>query len=229
MKRLNVGFLQVFSDFIGYPNFHSSTNNTMKKFLCLITLLPLVACSNPSSDSTILDLVENDSSLSEILSGFRSSGLTSYLEKSNVTLFAVSNQALQDFPDYKLKYILQNKNSLTSILKYNIVPESISADDLKSLASSGTGLETLQGRNKLWPLADSSSVEISDETCGNSTISKSLVASNGGVLHYVDQLFVPPGAICPDVIFAAEQRSESRISVYVVSLFSFTYSEYSLV
>ena len=104
---------------------------------------------------------------------------------------------------------------MTSILKYNIIPESISANDLKSLASTGTGLQTLQGRNELWPLADSSNVEISDETCGNSSVSKSLVASNGGVLHYVDQLFVPPGAICPDVIFAAEQRSESRISVYV--------------
>ena len=113
----------------------------MKKFLCLIALLPLVTSSNPSeddcnqkkdqsscdalgcswctagavppschtlanaaklpsavfkcdktldasSDNTILDLVENDSSLSELLSAFRSSGLTSYLEKSNVTLFA---------------------------------------------------------------------------------------------------------------------------------------------
>ena len=76
----------------------------------------------------------------------------------------------------------------------------------KSVAASGTGLQTLQGRNQLWPIADSSNVEISDETCGNSSISKSLLASNGGVLHYVDQLFVPPGAICPDVIFAAEQR-----------------------
>ena len=105
-----------------------------------------------SSDSTILDLVENDSSLERNSLRFRSSGTHPYLEKSNVTLFAASNQALQDFPDYKLKYILQNKNSLTSILKYNIVPESISADDLKSLASSGTDWKLYRVETSCGPL-----------------------------------------------------------------------------
>jgi len=168
-----------------------------------------------SDDDTALDILKNTPSLSELYTAFSSSGLTSYLEKSNLTLFAPSNDALETFPDYKLKYILQNANSLNTILKYHIVSESLSEKDLESIAASGKGIETFQGTNKLWPVEISDgSLQIDDETCSNATVTSTSVASNGGVVHVVDRLFVPPGAICPDVIFAAEQRSDSRISVY---------------
>merc|ERR1712000_299125 len=62
--------------------------------------------------------------------------------------------------------------------------------------------------------ASSTQVSLHDVTCGvGQSVSANIEADNG-VVHTVDTVFQSPAAICPDKIFAAEQRSDARISSY---------------
>lgn len=110
-----------------------------------------------------------------------------------------------------MKYLLdpEHKSGLTALLQYHVVAGSISSSQLKD----GEVVKTVEKGN-LFVHRNSSGFEISDETCAHAGIVKADVAASNGMVHLIDSVFVPQGVICPDTIFAAEQRAQARISAY---------------
>ena len=55
---------------------------------------------------------------------------------------------------------------------------------------------------------------IHDITCAEAGILDKDLAGSNGIVQVVSEVFIPEGVFCPDVIFAAEQRQQARISYY---------------
>jgi len=191
----------------------------MFRLLLSVALTSAVYAVNVRSQN-VLEMVQSSPNLSTLYAAVKAAGLEDALsDTTGLTLFAPTNEAFTSEPmtDYKLKFLLDpaNKGSITQIVAYHVTKAVLSVDDLKAKAGSSppAGVSTVQGSFLLPVIASDGALEIDDATCAQAKISSSTPASNG-MLHLVDAVFVPAGAICPDVLFAAEQRSDSRISVY---------------
>jgi len=173
-----------------------------------------------AASTSVLDIVESREELSTLLAAIKSAGLEDVLSNTqDITLFAPSNEAFTNdpnMPDYKIKYLLDSKNkaSLKKLLSYHVATSKETSDDLNAMAAASKAIETAEGHNSLHPQISGGSLEIDDETCTTASIATPDLSASNGIVHIVDKIFVPPGAICPDVLFAAEQRTDSRISVY---------------
>jgi hypothetical protein len=55
---------------------------------------------------------------------------------------------------------------------------------------------------------------VNDATCGVGGTLEANVGADNGVFHVVDTVFEPPAAICPDIVYVAEQRTQARIGSY---------------
>eukprot|EP00943_MAST-04B_sp_MAST-4B-sp1_P002089 g2089.t1 len=129
------------------------------------------------------------------------------------TVFAPVDEAFLtgNMQSYKLKYLLdpENMDSLKTLLTYHVLPESRTTNEL----TNDETLKTVDGQN-LFVEKNATSLVIHDITCAKAEIlDKDLMATNG-VVQVVSEAFVPEGVFCPDVIFAAEQREQARISYY---------------
>jgi uncharacterized surface protein with fasciclin (FAS1) repeats len=99
------------------------------------------------------------------------------------TVFAPTNDAfasIQDTVDTLLKP--ENKDDLTSVLTYHVVPGEINAADLKD----GQELETVNGET-LTVSVDGDTVKV-----GDATVTQADVPASNGVVHVIDTVLVPP-------------------------------------
>jgi len=126
-------------------------------------------------------------------------------------LFAPVNSAISALPPYQVNYLLdsRNINSLNSVLTYHVLD---TASTTASFAN-GEALPTVQGSN-LFVTINGSGYLINDVTCSMADIVVPNIQLSNGVIQMVSEVFVPFGAFCPDVIYAAEQRNTGRISSY---------------
>ena len=86
----------------------------------------------------------------------------------------------------------ENKDTLTKILTYHVVPGRISAMELKKQIKAGHGkaeLTTVQGE-KLTAMMNGSAIMIHDAKGGMATISISNVYQSNGVIHVVDSVLM---------------------------------------
>ena len=97
------------------------------------------------------------------------------------TVFAPTDEAFAALPEGTLEALLQDKEALTAVLTYHVVPGRITAEEVVQLESA----ETVQGQ----------SVEI-ETSMGNvkidgaTVVTPDVMASNG-VIHVIDQVILP--------------------------------------
>jgi len=129
------------------------------------------------------------------------------------TLFAPDNNAFASgtMADYKVKYLLDsaNSNRLAKLLSYHALSKSVMSSTLQN----NEVLPTVEGSN-LFVQLNGSGVVINDVTCDHAKVLLADQVQSNGVVHIISSVFVPFGVFCPDTIFAAEQRSQGRISSY---------------
>ena len=99
------------------------------------------------------------------------------------TVFAPSDAAFAKLPEGTLDSLLkpENRDQLTAILTYHVVPSKLMASDVTSLE----GIETLQG--------ESVSFEVKDGKAfidGAQIVQTDIMASNG-VIHVIDSVILP--------------------------------------
>ena len=191
----------------------------MKIAAVVLCFLAGFLATSAQAESTVLDVVKSNPNLSTLLSAIQAAGIEESLNQKDITLFAPSNDAFVNdpkLPGYRLKYLLdpKNKESLVRVLSYHVAVSVESSKDLITKASSSMGVSTAEGTNKLFPTYENNQLQIDDETCHAAAITTEDVAASNGMVQIIDSVLIPPGAICPDVVFAAEQRSDARISVY---------------
>jgi uncharacterized surface protein with fasciclin (FAS1) repeats len=126
----------------------------------------------------------------------KAAGLVNTLKSAGpFTVFAPTNEAFAKLPAGTVANLLkpENKDTLTKVLTYHVVPGRLSALDLKKQIKSGNGqaaLKTVSGGTLIVTL-QGKNIVLKDEKGDISTITIPNVFQSKGVIHVVDTVVLP--------------------------------------
>ena len=111
------------------------------------------------------------------------------------TVFAPTNKAFAKLPKGTVESLVQpeNKDKLTAILTYHVVPGKLSAAELKSEIKAGGGkaeLKTVQG-DTLTVTQKGKMLDITDAKGDVAHVTISDVNQSNGVIHVIDTVLIP--------------------------------------
>ena len=96
------------------------------------------------------------------------------------TIFAPTDQAFSKLPEGTLENLLKDKEKLTNILTYHVVPDKIMADDVLGLKNA----DTING--KQLSINASEVVKID-----KANVIKTDIECTNGVIHVIDEVLIP--------------------------------------
>ena len=137
----------------------------------------------PAGAGTIVDIASTTDGFSTVVAAIQAAGLTETLAgEGPFTVFAPTDDAFASLPEGLVDALLlpENKDVLTKILTYHVVPGAVMAADVTD-----GEVATVEGQNVTLSTADG--VKINDAT----VVQADIVADNG-VIHVIDAVIVPP-------------------------------------
>lgn len=136
-----------------------------------------------AAEKDIVDTAVGAGSFKTLVTAVKAAGLVETLKgKGPFTVFAPTDEAFAKIPEDTLKEILKDKEKLTAILTYHVVPGSVMAADVADLTSA----KTVQG-GALKVNATGGKVMI-----GNAKVIKTDIKCSNGVIHVIDTVLLPP-------------------------------------
>jgi uncharacterized surface protein with fasciclin (FAS1) repeats len=149
----------------------------MKKAL-LITALALAAASAQAKD--IVDTAVSAGQFNTLAAALQKAGLVDTLRGAGpFTVFAPTDEAFAKVPKEQLDALLADKDKLTAVLTYHVVPGKVMAKDVKA-----GSVQTVQGS----PLTVSTAGGVKVD--GANVVKADIVADNG-VIHVIDSVVLP--------------------------------------
>jgi len=137
--------------------------------------------SKMSNNKDIVDTAIEAKSFSTLLTAVKQAGLVDALRgQGPYTLFAPTDEAFAKIPKDKLQALLKNKEALTAVLTYHVIPANVTADKVMTLTSA----KTLQGQSI--SIDTSNGVKVND-----ANVIKADVMASNGVIHVIDQVIMP--------------------------------------
>ena len=133
----------------------------------------------------IVDVAAGAGSFNTLVAAVQAADLVGALKGDGpLTVFAPTDEAFAALPEGTLDSLLkpENKDQLTAILLYHVVPGKVMSADLSGTVNA----ETLQG-SKVKIVASSSGV-----TVDGANVVKADVAASNGVIHVIDAVILPP-------------------------------------
>jgi len=129
----------------------------------------------------IVDTAIEAKSFSTLLTAVKQAGLVDALKGDGpYTLFAPTDEAFAKIPADKLQALLKNKEALTAVLTYHVIPANVSAGQVMNLTSA----KTLQGQ--------SISIDTSNGVMvDNANVIKTDIVASNGVIHVIDTVIMP--------------------------------------
>ncbi|XP_078680434.1 transforming growth factor-beta-induced protein ig-h3-like isoform X1 [Branchiostoma floridae x Branchiostoma belcheri] len=156
----------------------------------------------PNKARNVIDVL-SASGASRLVELIEVAGLTDTLRsQDNITIFAPSDQAIQELPEETVKALTSNPAALAEVLQYHVVPQAASAKDLRN----GAMLPTLGSSNKLH-------VSVKDwffHTIVNVQCARVVKADQGGcngVVHVINKVLAPPTQTLADLLDGNETFS----------------------
>ena len=155
-------------------------------------MIALIACSVAFSVSAmagscgsqqkdIVDTAVEAGDFNTLVAAVKAAGLVELLKGDGpFTVFAPTDEAFAKLPEGTLEALLADKEALTAVLTYHVVPGKVLAADAVQLDSA----KTVQGQEVR--IDASSGVKIDDAN----VIATDLIASNG-VIHVIDTVIIP--------------------------------------
>jgi uncharacterized surface protein with fasciclin (FAS1) repeats len=149
----------------------------------------------PSKD--IVDNALNSADHTTLVSAVKAAGLVDTLKsKGPFTVFAPTNEAFGMLPAGAVDTLVkpENKEKLTSILTYHVVPGNYDYDALRKMIKAGGGkamLKTASG-GELWAMMNGDvNIVVKDEQGNEANISTYDVRQSNGVIHVIDHVLMP--------------------------------------
>jgi uncharacterized surface protein with fasciclin (FAS1) repeats len=149
----------------------------MKKLL-IASALVISALSAHAAD--IVDTAVAAGTFKTLATALQAAGLVDTLKGPGpFTVFAPTDEAFAKIPKADLDALLANKDKLTAVLTYHVVPGKVMAKDVKA-----GKVKTVQG------------AELTVSTKGGVMVNKSKVtatdiAADNGVIHVIDTVLIP--------------------------------------
>lgn len=166
--------------------------------LITLTVRPTCAQDTTSTDPaptdtattppTIVQTLQDTEGFTTLLKALDAAGLTDTLRTAgSFTLFAPTDEAFTTLPKGALKNLLKpaNKPELRSILTFHVVPQALTADEVRGR----TDLKTLHG-SKIGVTAANGTVTLAGES--EATLIKTEIDASNGVIHVIDAVLLPP-------------------------------------
>jgi uncharacterized surface protein with fasciclin (FAS1) repeats len=144
----------------------------------------------------IVENAVNSKDHTTLVAAVKAAGLVETLESAGpFTVFAPTNEAFNKLPAGTVDNLVkpENKETLTKILTYHVVPGRISSEELWTKVKAGNGkaeLTTVQGE-KLTAMAKGKKLYLVDEKGGQSWITIADVNQSNGVIHVVNTVLMP--------------------------------------
>ena len=169
--------------------------NQMKN-LALVFVSVLISLSTFAQKSDIVDIAVGSKDHTTLVAAIKAAGLVETLKSAGpFTVFAPTNAAFDKLPAGTVATLVkpENKATLTAILTYHVVAGKFSATDVVAAIKAGNGtatLTTVQG-GKLKASLKGSSVILTDEKGGTSTVIVADLNATNGVIHVIDTVVLP--------------------------------------
>ena len=150
---------------------------------------PTTAPTEEPASKNIVDIAVADGRFTTLVAAVQAAGLAETLSgEGPFTVFAPTDEAFAALPEGTLDSLLlpENKQKLTDILLYHVVPGKVMAADVTGM--DGKSADTALTGKQVAIKVDMGSVYLNEST---KVISTDIVASNG-VIHVIDSVLLPP-------------------------------------
>lgn len=129
----------------------------------------------------IVDTAIGAKDFSTLLAAVKQAGLVDALKGDGpFTLFAPTDAAFAKIPKSKLQALLNNKEALTSVLTYHVIPANVSSEQVINLTSA----KTLHGQSISIDTTNGVKVD-------NANVIKTDIVASNGVIHVIDEVIMP--------------------------------------
>lgn len=157
------------------------------KSLATVALIGLVSFGTTgklaAAEKDIVDTAVAAEQFKTLVTAVKAAGLVETLKgKGPFTVFAPTDEAFAKVPKDVLEGLLKDKEKLTAVLTYHVVPGKVMAKDVVKLNSA----KTAQGQS-VSIAANDAGVKIN----GAKVIKADIECSNG-VIHVIDTVLLPP-------------------------------------
>ena len=156
--------------------------------------------------NTIVDVAAGNDAFSTLVTAVQAADLVEALSgEGPFTVFAPTNDAFAALPSEVLEALLlpENKDLLTEVLTYHVVPDTVTSDGLRSPRS----LETLNGPVRVRSRQD-------EVIVNNANVILADVEASNGVIHAIDAVLIPEGLV--DTLEARMAEAEAAATTPVV-------------
>ena len=145
---------------------------------------------------TIVQNAVNSPIHTTLVAAVKAAGLVDTLNSPGpFTVFAPTNDAFNKLPAGTVDTLVkpENKDTLTNILTYHVVPGRISSKELVKLIKKGGGkytAKTVQGEELTFTAANNM-ITITDAKGGTAMVTTADVFQSNGVIHVIDTVLMP--------------------------------------
>jgi transforming growth factor-beta-induced protein len=172
------------------------TTKNLKLMLALVAVLAvgMVGCSkddnknpmNSGSPEPKLDIVETAAAagnFTTLLAAAEAAELVDALKGAGpITVFAPTDEAFAKLPAGTVEALLADKDALTAILTYHVIPGAVTSDQVVKLSTA----ETLNGASVKITLTTDGKVKID-----NAVVTVTDIKATNGVIHVIDAVLIP--------------------------------------
>ncbi|NBB84131.1 MAG: fasciclin domain-containing protein [Alphaproteobacteria bacterium] len=146
--------------------------------------LPLATAALPAQAADIVDTAVAADDFETLVAAVQAAGLVETLKgEGPFTVFAPTDAAFAALPEGTVESLLEeeNRDQLTAILTYHVVPGAVTAADVVGLDTA----ETVQG--------DTIDITVDGDTVmvDGATVVQADIMTDNGVIHVIDQVIMP--------------------------------------
>ena len=170
----------------------------------LLAAPPVIAAMDPMvggapmyPSKNIVENAVNSKDHTTLVAAVKAAGLVDTLEGPGpFTVFAPTNEAFAKLPKGTVATLLrpENKDKLTAVLTYHVVPGRLTAQDLASMVDQMGGkatLKTVQGEDLTVERRGKSHLTVTDAKGDVADITIADVLQSNGVIHVIDKVLIP--------------------------------------
>ena len=145
----------------------------------------------------IVENAVNSKDHTTLVAAVKAAGLVDTLASAGpFTVFAPTNEAFAKLPAGTVDTLLkpENKDKLTAVLTYHVVPGHLTAKDLAGMVDDGGGkamLKTVQGADLTVQRRGRSHLTVTDAKGDVAQITIADVLQSNGVIHVVNKVLIP--------------------------------------
>ena len=150
----------------------------------------------PAASGTVAEVAMNSPDHTTLVTAVQAAGLGETLSGAGpFTVFAPTNAAFAKLPAGTVETLTQpaQRQQLTGILTYHVVPGRLTAAELTQQIQAGGGTATLTTVNgaTLTARAANGGVQLTDAAGGMSMVTQADLPASNGVIHVLDTVLMP--------------------------------------